>query len=216
MAEDHTDPALQNIASKLQLKQYVQAYFFNIALLFLRRHHNVAATTHNSNIETQTTSVSNSHDRVIEKATNDFLHEWGVHFWSSYVKKRQHLTILSPHGDHVKGRAARQRQYRLECEEWRQGRRAEKPEKLVNRKGLVYFGAGREEIERDVGAYFGRMVDMEVLGDAQAGSHGDLEPVGCRPSLLIPTKLDKALLGLAMKPKSTVVHWYESRNFTWA
>ena len=166
MAEDHTDPALQNIASKLQLKPYVQVYFFNIALLFLRRHQNVAATTYNSNIETQTTSASTSQGHVVEEATNDFLYEWGVHFWSLYVKKRQHLTILSPHGDHVRGRRARARQYRLECEEWRQGRRAEKPEKPLNPKGLVYFGVGREEIEREVGAYFGTMVDMGVLGDA--------------------------------------------------
>ena len=81
----------------------------------------------------------------------------------------------------------------MELKEWQQGRRAEKPEHPTVKKGLVYFGAGRQTIEREVAAYFERMVDMGAVGDDQADEHGwhrDVGPIGGRPSQLVPTKQD--------------------------
>ena len=165
-----TDSKLVELAGKLHLKPYVQSLFFESALLFLRKEYNIAAVAQNSDV--QPSAASFDREILIEKATSSFLQEMGLHIWPSYVKNRQHLTVVSPYGDNrppMKERMAATITYKVERDEWERGLRAQKPVKPANGrglKGLLYLGKGRMEIEKSVRAYMERMVKLVVVDEA--------------------------------------------------
>lgn len=165
----YTDPKLVELASKLHLKPYVQSLFFDTALLFIRKEYNQTAVMKNSNV--QGSSASSNPKLVIGMATSSFLQEMGIHIWPSYVKYRQHLTVVSPYGDKrppMKERMATTIKYKSERDEWERGLRAQKPVKLVHKKalkGLLYLGKGRLEIEKSMRAYMERMLELGVVDE---------------------------------------------------
>ena len=156
MAQDHTDPQLQKIADKLQLKSNVHLHHFQTCRGFLVQQHKLNGT--------QTLA---SHE-LASRAASAMLDQKGAEIWPSSASQRSHLTVLSAHGDSREVKTRRTRQYKKDKEEYVCGRREKAPIKPPNKKALTFL-MGRGEIEKPMKEYMERLLEMGVVKKQEIG-----------------------------------------------
>lgn len=156
MARGHTDPQLQKIADKLQLKPHVHLDHFETCSHFLVNQHKL------DGIQTLT-----SHE-LASRAASAMLDQKGAEIWPSSASQRSHLTVLSAHGDSREVKTKRTQQYNKEKEEYVYGRREKAPIKPPNKKGLTFL-VGRGEVEKPMREYMERLLEMGVVKHEEIG-----------------------------------------------